>query len=49
MSGSLNELEKEIEASRARLDGTIDRIQGRLSVSSTQQTPTALPCPSVTG
>lgn len=34
MSGSLNELEKDIEASRARLDDTIDRIQGRLSVSS---------------
>ncbi|HEX8417113.1 MAG TPA: DUF3618 domain-containing protein, partial [Methylobacterium sp.] len=34
MSGSLNELEKDIEASRARLDQTIDRIQDRLSVSS---------------
>lgn len=34
MTESLNELEQEIEASRARLDQTIDRIQGRLSVSS---------------
>ncbi|MBX9930255.1 MAG: DUF3618 domain-containing protein [Methylobacterium sp.] len=34
MTGSLNELEQEIEASRARLDQTIDRIQDRLSVSS---------------
>jgi hypothetical protein len=34
MTGSLNELEKDIEASRARLDQTIDRIQDRLSVSS---------------
>lgn len=34
MSGSLNELEKDIEASRARLDQTIDRIQDRLTVSS---------------
>ncbi|KQP07203.1 hypothetical protein ASF28_14475 [Methylobacterium sp. Leaf99] len=34
MSGSLNELEKDIEASRARLDQTIDQIQERLSVSS---------------
>lgn len=34
MSESLNELEKDIEASRARLDQTIDRIQNRLSVSS---------------
>ena len=29
---SMNDLEKEIEESRARLDDTIDRIQGRLSV-----------------
>jgi len=28
----MNDLEKEIEESRARLDDTIDRIQGRLSV-----------------
>lgn len=34
MAGSLNELEKDIEASRARLDQTIDRIQDRLNVSS---------------
>jgi hypothetical protein len=34
MSASLNDLEKDIEASRARLDQTIDRIQDRLSVSS---------------
>lgn len=34
MSGSLNDLEKDIEASRARLDQTIDRIQDRLSVTS---------------
>ncbi|WP_375407935.1 DUF3618 domain-containing protein [uncultured Methylobacterium sp.] len=34
MTGSLNELEKDIEASRARLDQTIDRIQDRLSVPS---------------
>lgn len=31
---SMNEMEREIEESRARLDETIDRIQGRLSVSS---------------
>ncbi|GEP00297.1 DUF3618 domain-containing protein [Methylobacterium haplocladii] len=31
MSGSLSDLEKDIEASRARLDETIDRIQNRLS------------------
>lgn len=31
MSGSLSDLEKDIEASRARLDETIDRIQDRLS------------------
>ena len=30
----MNELEKDIEASRARLDETIDQIQGRLSVPS---------------
>ncbi len=30
----MNEMERDIEASRARLDETIDRIQGRLSVSS---------------
>jgi hypothetical protein len=29
---SMNDLEKEIEESRARLDDTIDRIQGKLSV-----------------
>ncbi len=29
---SMNDLEREIEESRARLDDTIDRIQGRLSV-----------------
>jgi hypothetical protein len=29
---TMNDLEKEIEESRARLDDTIDRIQGRLSV-----------------
>lgn len=34
MSESLNDLEKDIEASRARLDQTIDRIQDRLSVTS---------------
>ncbi|SFG48539.1 DUF3618 domain-containing protein [Methylobacterium gossipiicola] len=34
MSESLNDLEKDIEASRARLDQTIDQIQERLSVSS---------------
>lgn len=34
MSESLNDLEKDIEASRARLDQTIDRIQDRLSVPS---------------
>ncbi|MDP4005798.1 DUF3618 domain-containing protein [Methylobacterium sp. NEAU K] len=28
----MNDLEKEIEESRARLDDTIDRIQGKLSV-----------------
>ncbi|GJD54240.1 DUF3618 domain-containing protein [Methylobacterium dankookense] len=33
MSG-MNELEREIEESRARLDQTIDQIQGRLSASS---------------
>ncbi len=32
MSESLNDLEKDIEASRARLDQTIDRIQDRLTV-----------------
>lgn len=31
---SMNELERDIEESRARLDETIDRIQGKLSVSS---------------
>lgn len=31
MSGSMSDLEKDIEASRARLDQTIDRIQDRLS------------------
>ncbi|GEP08802.1 DUF3618 domain-containing protein [Methylobacterium gnaphalii] len=31
MSESLSDLEKDIEASRARLDQTIDRIQDRLS------------------
>ena len=31
MSASISDLEKDIEASRARLDRTIDRIQGRLS------------------
>ncbi|GJE58215.1 DUF3618 domain-containing protein [Methylobacterium trifolii] len=30
----MNELERDIEESRARLDETIDRIQGRLSVTS---------------
>ena len=30
----MNDLEKEIEESRARLDQTIDRIQGKLSVPS---------------
>ncbi|WP_336486179.1 DUF3618 domain-containing protein [Methylobacterium nigriterrae] len=34
MMTSLNEMEKDIEASRARLDQTIDQIQDRLSVSS---------------
>lgn len=34
MTESLNDLEKDIEASRARLDQTIDQIQERLSVSS---------------
>jgi len=34
MTESLNELDKDIEASRARLDQTIDQIQERLSVSS---------------
>jgi len=34
MTESFNELEKDIEASRARLDQTIDQIQERLSVSS---------------
>ncbi|KQP74991.1 MULTISPECIES: DUF3618 domain-containing protein [unclassified Methylobacterium] len=34
MTESLNDLEKDIEASRARLDQTIDQIQDRLSVSS---------------
>ncbi len=34
MSESLNDLEKDIEASRARLDQTIDQIQERLTVSS---------------
>ena len=29
---SMNDLEREIEESRARLDETIDQIQGRLSV-----------------
>jgi hypothetical protein len=29
---SMNDLEREIEESRARLDDTIDQIQGRLSV-----------------
>ena len=29
---SMNDLEREIEESRARLDSTIDRIQGKLSV-----------------
>ena len=33
MTQSINELEREIEESRARLDLTIDRIQDRLSVS----------------
>jgi ElaB/YqjD/DUF883 family membrane-anchored ribosome-binding protein len=33
MTQSIPELEREIEASRARLDRTIDRIQDRLSVS----------------
>ena len=32
MSQSLNDLEQDIEASRARLDRTIDRIQDRLTV-----------------
>ena len=31
---SMNEMERDIEESRARLDETIDRIQDRLSVSS---------------
>lgn len=34
MSASMSELEKDIEASRARLDQTIDRIQDRLNPSS---------------
>lgn len=34
MSESLSDLEKDVEASRARLDRTIDRIQDRLSVPS---------------
>jgi ElaB/YqjD/DUF883 family membrane-anchored ribosome-binding protein len=33
MSDSIEELERDIEESRARLDETIDRIQDRLSVS----------------
>jgi len=33
MTDSIQELERDIEESRARLDETIDRIQGRLSVS----------------
>ena len=33
MSQSMQDLEQEIEASRARLDATIDEIQGRLTVS----------------
>ena len=33
MTQSVNELEREIEESRARLDLTIDRIQDKLSVS----------------
>jgi hypothetical protein len=33
MTQSINELEREIEESRARLDLTIDRIQDKLSVS----------------
>ncbi|MFF8800432.1 MULTISPECIES: DUF3618 domain-containing protein [unclassified Methylobacterium] len=34
MSESISDLEKDIEQSRARLDETIDRIQGRLNASS---------------
>lgn len=34
MTESLSDLEKDVEASRARLDRTIDRIQDRLSVPS---------------
>ena len=34
MVGSVSELEKDIEASRARLDQTIDRIQDRLTTGS---------------
>ncbi|MDP1368846.1 DUF3618 domain-containing protein, partial [Klebsiella pneumoniae] len=30
----MNDLERDIEESRARLDQTIDRIQGRLNASS---------------
>lgn len=33
MTESLNELEREVEAARARLDGTIEAIQGRLTLS----------------
>lgn len=33
MSSSINDLEKEIEETRARLDLTIERLQGRMSVS----------------
>lgn len=34
MSESISDLERDIEASRARLDETIDKLQGRLSASS---------------
>lgn len=34
MSESISDLEKDIEQSRARLDETIDRLQGRLNASS---------------
>jgi len=34
MSESMSDLERDIEASRARLDQTIDQLQGRLSPSS---------------
>ncbi|MCQ8779979.1 DUF3618 domain-containing protein, partial [Escherichia coli] len=34
MSESISDLEKDIEQRRARLDETIDRIQGRLNASS---------------